>query len=377
MRKQPAAERERSEGGGIAKIGKTEFFMENKESNFVRILTEICEEEAIALTTYSDAWVFALERNGRRGYIFGYQFGLNSAASAAVCNDKCTTYEILSAAGVAAVPHFCFMSPADMKYVGKDGCFVELTRLLEQYGSLVVKDNEGTGGKSVCHVRTRTELEHAVIGLFSYARSLAVSPYLEIEEEYRVVVLDGEVKIIFSKQRPRIVGDGSSTVRELTAEAVRNGALDSTGEVSLGGQAGEQVLAAGEPLYFSWRHNLGQGAYAQVLRMEPKSESGAELQSQTQARRAEEALAHRLGVLALRAADAVGVRFASVDIVSVGTTTGAGEGAGGSGEQPPLRVLEINSGVMMENLAGESAALYARAKEIYAEAVRKMLGAVE
>ena len=54
----------------------------------------------------------------------------------------------------------------------------------------------------------------------------------------------------------------------------------------------------------------------------------------------------------------IGVRFASIDIVSTN------EG---------LKVLEINSGVMMENFAGESPQNYRKAREIYRDAILKMM----
>ena len=52
------------------------------------------------------------------------------------------------------------------------------------------------------------------------------------------------------------------------------------------------------------------------------------------------------------------MRFASVDVVETA------EG---------LKVLEINSGVMMENFAGQDEESRSIAKEIYRDAVRKMM----
>lgn len=308
---------------------------ENWNSNFAKIMREICEEEGITLQSYSGSWVYSLKQGPKEKYIFGYQFGLNLASAVAVCNDKCTTYEILQAKGIPAVPHICFMSPADMKYVGANGCFREVTDLLDRYGKLVVKDNEGTGGKSVVRVSTRPELENALIHLFQSAKSVAVSPYIDIEEECRLIVLDGRVEIAFVKRRPSITGDGVHTVRELTAAAIADGRLHSTGEVNLAGNVGTQILPEGAVMSFTWKHNLGQGAEAVVV--EPTAE---------------------MTELALAAAGAVGVRFASVDLV---------QSAGG------WQVLEINGGVMCENLAGTDPTLYQKVKAIYRKAILEMM----
>lgn len=66
------------------------------------------------------------------------------------------------------------------------------------------------------------------------------------------------------------------------------------------------------------------------------------------------AVVEPLSAFALQAAHAVGARFASVDVIQTA------EG---------LKVLEINSGVMMEGFAAASKENYACAKAIYADAL--------
>jgi glutathione synthase/RimK-type ligase-like ATP-grasp enzyme len=133
---------------------------------------------------------------------------------------------------------------------------------------LVIKPNEGTSGRSVFRVANAIELDAAVTEIFSSHLSLAISPYVEIADEIRVILLDDVPRVVYRKQR------GSD-----------------------------------------WRHNLEFGAQPVLL-------------EQGDARDA-------CVALAIRAARAIGIRFASVDIVRVGAE---------------WRVLEINSGVMMEML---------------------------
>jgi glutathione synthase/RimK-type ligase-like ATP-grasp enzyme len=75
------------------------------------------------------------------------------------------------------------------------------------------------------------------------------------------------------------------------------------------------ILPLGQRRVLSWRHNLDAGARPVLL-------------EQSEVRDA-------CVAIAVRAAKAIGIRFASVDVVSVG-------GA--------FKILEINSGVMMEAL---------------------------
>ena len=49
----------------------------------------------------------------------------------------------------------------------------------------------------------------------------------DIQSEYRLVVLDGEIRLAFSKIRPSLTGDGVSTVSKLLAEAIAKGQIHS------------------------------------------------------------------------------------------------------------------------------------------------------
>ena len=78
----------------------------------------------------------------------------------------------------------------------------------------------------------------------------------------------------------------------------------------------DAILPLGQRRVLNWRHNLDSGATPVVL------QEGEIRQACVQ--------------LAIRAAQAIGIRFASVDVVRV---------------DGDWRVLEINSGVMMEALS--------------------------
>ena len=141
--------------------------------------------------------------------------------------------------------------------------------LLAQHpNGVVAKPNEGTSGRFVFRANSEAELEHAAQEIFASHLSLAISPYVEIEQEVRVILLDDDPLVVYRKER---VSD--------------------------------------------WRHNLDFGA--RPILLEPGETRDACV------------------AIAIKAARAIGIRFASVDIVSV-------EGS--------WKVLEINSGVMMEAL---------------------------
>src|SRR4029077_8571757 len=108
----------------------------------------------------------------------------------------------------------------------------------------------------------------AVHEIFSSSLGLAISPYMEIEEEVRVVLLDDRPIVVYSKQRPLIVGDGKHSVRELLLEeippekyaGVLAGVIDNPDKVDL-----NAIPPLGRRVVVNWRHNLDSGASPLLL----------------------------------------------------------------------------------------------------------------
>jgi glutathione synthase/RimK-type ligase-like ATP-grasp enzyme len=244
--------------------------MAGGERTFVQAIRRYCAAHGIAVEIRSGGWLIAMRRGDERHFAFGYDIGLNSAIAHRLANDKSATAEALSLQGVPCIPHHLFLNPKLGKnVVGAAWREAMLVLLHDNPQGVVVKPNEGTSGRSVFRVTTEAELDHAVGEVFSMSTGLVISPYVAIENEVRVVLLDDLPLVVYSKQR------GSD-----------------------------------------WRHNLDAGAKPVLL------EDG---EVRTACVR-----------IAVDAASAVGITFASIDVVRV-------DGA--------WKALEINSGVMMEALA--------------------------
>ena len=304
----------------------------------VKIVSEICAEYGIKLEKYSFDWILQLKKDEKTARIFGYQFENNTATACLICTDKSASSELLQAANIPVVEHLFFTSPENFKYIGAKGNWQKISQLLSQHGRLVVKPNEGTGGEDVFRVSTSAELEAAVTAVFSRHSSLAISPYYEIEKEYRVILLNGTALLIYSKEIPMLTGDGLSSVWQLILGQhqlkIPFTALSIEEQEEL-----MKIPQAGERIPYGWKHNLGLGASPQIVLNQD--------------------LAENLSQLALQAAQVVNVNFASVDIVLT------------RGE---YRVLEINSGIMMEHFAEISPDHYQTAKAIYQKAIFSMMG---
>jgi glutathione synthase/RimK-type ligase-like ATP-grasp enzyme len=236
---------------------------------FVDAITKYCTAHGIACEVKSQGWLIVMERGGTRRFALGYDLGLNSAISHRVASDKAATSDILAMSDIPHIAHTQLSNPALRDYTPASGLDEAMRALLRQHAQgVVVKPNEGTSGRLVFKVTNQAELDHAAREIFACHLSLAISPYVEISEEVRVVLIDDAPLAVYAKQR---------------------GA--------------------------DWRHNLDLGA--QPVLLEPGEMRDACV------------------ALAISAAQAIGIRFSSVDIVRT------------EGE---WKVLEINSGVMMETL---------------------------
>lgn len=127
--------------------------------------------------------------------VIGYSFPLNDAAAAQIANDKAATYVVLADCGIPAIMH-------RVLHLAAQPC-EELTREVLDLVPLpvVAKPLTESAGIDVLRARDEAELREAIQILARRYRVIAVSPYVEITREYRVVVLDQEVYIRYEKCR--------------------------------------------------------------------------------------------------------------------------------------------------------------------------------
>ena len=314
--------------------------MLNSQRIFVNAVQKYCAENGIAVETRSQGWLMVMRKGPRRYLTYGYDVGLNSAVTHRIANDKAATAEVLEMDGIACVPHAFFPGPALSEYASAAGSWQAMLAHLDQNpGGIVVKPNEGTSGNLVFKVLTRLDLERAVNEIFSLNLNLAISPYLEIKNEVRVILVDTLPVIVYSKSRPSITGDGVHSILELalaTMPAERLSALLPRMVADLDSATLETVLPSGQHHALNWRHNLDSGAEPVLLQ--------------------QGAVRERCVELAIQAAKSIELRFGSIDVVEVDNC---------------WRILEIDSGVVMEALGKAYPELVYAA---YAAALDKVFG---
>lgn len=292
---------------------------------FRNIIKEIGEELGIKVTLLSDGWLIILEKDNQIHYINGYKFDLNNHGIGNVLDDKGLFYDIMSYKDLPTIERKSIYETYNKEEI--------LDYFKRNNNTLIVKGNIGTCGNSVYLVKDKDDLFNKMDKLLLKQDSISIEPFYDIINEYRVILLNGEVKIIYGKERPTVIGDGVSTVKELAIKF--NDYFKDNYKVI---KNPDYIPKVNEIIEIDFRFNLSCGAR---LFTEIDNE-----------------LKNRIMEIATLVTKKLDISFASVDIIYT--------------KDNKLLVLEANSGVMMDNYIKQCNNGYINAYNVYKEAIKVM-----
>ena len=296
---------------------------------FNEIIKEICKEEDIKVEIMSNNYLIKLTKNNVTKFIWGCKFPLNDHSIGSIIDDKYALYEICKNNNISVIEHKIIWNPSNK--LGEN-----TSKLLKEYffkynENVVLKPNNGSKGIDVNHLTNLNDLINISNKLFSKYFSLSICPYYDIKNEYRVVILDNEVKLVYEKDKLVVKGDGKDSVKNLLIKGnpiyFQNKNLTKY----------DYVLNDGKIFEYDWRFNLSRGATAKLI-------SDKELED-------------KITSLALDVTKILGARFVSVDIIN---------------SNGKLLVMEVNSGVCIDKVCNFIDKDLKQVKEIYRSAIKKM-----
>ena len=307
---------------------------------FVKAIKELSTSRNISFTGFSQDWIIRLKRGSVVRYVYGYNFDLNSSSAWMIANDKAGLSNLLALARLPHVEHRFFPHPRLSGYVPASGNWAAVLQFAEASNyNLVCKTNQGTGGSEVYRIQNQRELEAAFQQLFEVHRGLSLSPLYAIDQEFRLIMLQGKVLLAFEKVIPTVTGDGLTSFQTLMVQSFDAGKISAkvlSAALEEPSANPDFIPAQGLVIPILWKHNLGRGANLRIL-------NEGELPTLQQ--------------LANDAMLASGLSLAAVDLIST---------------KGQLRILEINCGIMLENFAAQKAGGYPRAKEVYSKILNAM-----
>lgn len=305
-----------------------------EEKIYYKILNEICKEKNIEQKLLSYGWIRQLKKEDKIHNIIRYQLDLNSANSYKIAKDKYATYALLKDNNISMIEHMMIFSPFTRSEYFDKQYMLKVKQILEKNDyKIVIKANDSSQGKDVYYVSSELEAQTIIQKMFNeYKDSVSVCPYVEIDYEYRVIVLDGQVLYVYKKRKPYVIGDGTHTIQELI-DCKYGYKIDINKQIN-----SNEILDLGEEKVVSWKHNLSNGAEPILVQNDEWLDSIKEM--------------------AINSAKSIGIKFATVDIALT--------------SQKQLTVVEINGSVCMNKFAEIVPNGYEIAKNIYTKAIEKM-----
>ena len=243
-------------------------------------------------------WCLIIHDDKKKIKIFGYVFDINDAVTCAICRDKSICSEVLVNNNIPSVYHKPFF---------KHDTFTDIEDYCHDIGyPVVVKQNDGGAGNNVFLTTDPTFLPTNVYKIFSQYNLLSIAKYEEIEDEYRFLMINHHLELCYKKIRQHVIGDGFSTIQEL----INKNNITPFVELKT-----SYIPHVNEVVITNWQHNLSQGSSPEIV----------------------ENIDEEMLSLAIRTTKILDLKAGCVDII----VTKRGE----------KKVLEVNSGIMMDNFS--------------------------
>ena len=306
--------------------------------NLQRIIKQIALENDLSYEVLSCDLVIKLTKGNKIRYINGYKFGLNSHSLGLILDDKYATYELLNSLGISVCKHHILFRPNNHNSYAKnynsfDYCY---DLFLKYNKNVILKVNNGTCGDGVYHITTKKELKKIYNHLLKYNFSISLCPYYDIKNEYRVILLNNEIKIMYGKINPVVIGNGKDKLIDLLKDFNINYFGYKTNlkkNINY-----NKVLKKDEKFIYDFKYNLSKGSIiTEDIDKETKS---------------------IISKMAKDVSKKINLGFGSIDIIKT--------------IDDKYYVLEINSGVMIENYIKLTSDGFKKAKKVYEEAVLEM-----
>ena len=306
--------------------------------NLQRIIKQIALENNLSYEVLSCDLIIKLTKDNKIRYINGYKFGLNSHSLGLILDDKYATYELLNSLGISVCKHHILFRPTNHNSYAKnynsfDYCY---DLFLKYNKNVILKVNNGTCGDGVYHITTKKELKKIYNHLLKYNFSISLCPYYDIKNEYRVILLNNEIKIMYGKINPVVIGNGKDKLIDLLKDFNINYFGYKTNlkkNINY-----NKVLKKDEKFIYDFKYNLSKGSIiTEDIDKETKS---------------------IISKMAKDVSKKINLGFVSIDIIKT--------------IDDKYYVLEINSGVMIENYIKLTSDGFKKAKKVYEEAILEM-----
>jgi glutathione synthase/RimK-type ligase-like ATP-grasp enzyme len=168
--------------------------MKFPKRNLESIIKSICKKNNIKYDLIGQGFIFKLTKKNKTQFVYGYNFPCNNVCASKICDDKAATSEILKKNKISTFEHTFYMRGFFTKE--------EILKTFKKFNNnVVVKPNNGTGGKNVIHCVTFPSLLKAIDTILNSGINFSISPFYDYEHEYRIIVYKKKNMIFYCKNR--------------------------------------------------------------------------------------------------------------------------------------------------------------------------------
>ncbi|MEL7462330.1 MAG: hypothetical protein AAFX45_10195 [Pseudomonadota bacterium] len=174
---------------------------DDKRRFFLETLETWADDNGFAVSKLSGDWVVLLTRGGLVLPVISYDIGLNPSSVHRIVNDKVATFDVLRAAGVAALEHQIVLDADLARSRGQADELARVTAVFDAMGDdAVLKPLDQSQGLDVMRVRTPGELAEAYARLSVRYPRFCISPFVRIAREDRFYFLDDACLLSYGKR---------------------------------------------------------------------------------------------------------------------------------------------------------------------------------
>jgi glutathione synthase/RimK-type ligase-like ATP-grasp enzyme len=167
---------------------------------YLSLIQQAALNRGLEITPIETDMIYQLKYHDHKWLMYSVDPGLNDSTAFQLAKHKSLTYAVLAAAGIPSIPHHYMVNPTSER--GHAEVYNTAERWLKQYGcALVVKPDDGAQGRQVTKAVNAQELRNQLDYVFSKVQHAVISPYRQAEKEYRIVVLNGQAKLMFTKRK--------------------------------------------------------------------------------------------------------------------------------------------------------------------------------
>lgn len=298
---------------------------------YKKLIKDICEELNIALQEITSE-LLCLIKNEQKEYIWSRRFPLTSLSVGRIVDSKSLCSNVLLNNEIPVVEHEkLFRYDSEEFNMFKKSNFTICFEMLKKHSQIVLKPDNSCEGSYVFKCCTVNEIEFALFTIFSKYKTAAVSPYIDIKNEYRAFYLEGKILLVYKKIRPFVIGDGISSLETLINLKYDNNDFFDKKFIN-----NSLIPLKGEEVLVGWKHNLSQKSTPELVE--------------------DLSIIEKISKIAVNVGSVINAGFVTIDIVEENDNT--------------FKVLEVNSGVAMDQFLIKHKNGYNIAYDIYKSAIK-------